>query len=129
MLILAGGKVMPEKLEIKVLEGIVWASVSGRFSLENAKTFFLEILQRARAEGINKILIDARGITTEISTIARFEFGSHLVAQNPYQTSIAIVGNEDAVWPDRFLENVLVNRGVDVKVVTEIKEALKWLAE
>ena len=120
---------MPEKLEIKVLDGIVWASVSGRFSLENAKTFLLEILQRGRVEGINKILIDARSITTEISTIARFEFGNYLVSLNPYQTSIAIVGNEDAVWPNRFLENVLVNRAVDVKVVTEIKEALKWLTK
>ena len=120
---------MPEKLDIKVLEGILWASVSGRFSLENAETFLLEILRRARSEGINKILIDARGITTEISTIARFEFGNYLAAQNPYQTLIAIVGSENAVWPDRFLENVLVNRGVDVKVVTEIKEALKWLTE
>lgn len=120
---------MPEKLEIKVLDGIVWASVSGKFILENAKTFFLEILRSAYTEGINKILIDARGITTEISATARFEFGSHLAEQNPYQIMIAIVGNEDAVWPDRFLENVLVNRAVNAKVVTEIKEALKWLAE
>ena len=120
---------MPEKLEIKVLEGIVWASVSGRFSLENAKEFLLEILRRARAEGINKILIDARGITAEISTIARLEFGNYLVAENPYHTLIAIVGNQNAVWPDRFLENVLVNRDIDAKVVTEIKEALEWLTE
>ena len=120
---------MPEKLEIEVLDGVVRASVSGAFSLDNAKTFFQEILRRAREEGVNKILIDARGITTEIPTMARFQFGSHLAEQRPHQIKIAFVGHKDAVWPDRFLENVSVNRAVNAKVVTEIKEALNWLAE
>ena len=120
---------MPERLEIEVLDGVVRASVSGTFSLDNAKTFFQEILGRAREEGVNKILIDARGITTQISTMARFEFGSYLAKQRPHQIKIAFVGHKDAVWPDRFMENVSVNRAVKAKVVTEIKDAIDWLAE
>jgi hypothetical protein len=128
-LTLAGGREMPEKLEIEVLDGVVRASASGAFSLDNAKTFFQEILLRAREEGVDKILIDARGITIEISAMARFEFGSHMAEQHPYQIKIAFVGHKDAVWPDRFLENVSANRVVNAKVVTEIKEALNWLTE
>ena len=120
---------MPEKLEIEVVDRIVRASVSGAFSLDNAKTFFLEILRRAREEGLDRILIDARGITTEIPTMARFKFASHMAEQHPHAIKIAFVGREDAVWPDRFLEIVSVNRGVNAKVVTEIEEALNWLAE
>ena len=67
---------MPEKREIKVLDGIVRAMVSEAFSLENAKEFIKEILYRASKEGVKKILIDARGITSEIPTIARFALGS-----------------------------------------------------
>ena len=120
---------MPEKLEIEVLDGVVRASVSGAFSLDNAKTFSQKILRCEREQAVNKILIDTRGITGEIPTMARFEFGSHLAEQRPHQIKIAFVGNKDAVWPDRFLENVSVNRAVNAKVVTEIKEALNWLAE
>ncbi len=120
---------MPEKLEIEVLDDIVRVSVSGMFSLANAKAFFQEILCRAREEEIDKILIDARGITTEISTLARFEFGSHMAEQHPNAIKIAFVGSKRAVWPDRFMENVSRNRGVNAKVVTEVEEALEWLAE
>jgi anti-anti-sigma regulatory factor len=69
---------MPEKLEIKVLDGIVRAMVSEVFSLENAKEFINEILYRASKEGVKKILIDARGITSEIPTIARFALGGYM---------------------------------------------------
>ena len=47
---------MPEKLEIQVLGGVVRASVSGVFNLDKTKTFFLDILRRAREEKIDKVL-------------------------------------------------------------------------
>ena len=51
---------MPEKLEIEVRDGVVRASVSGTFSLDNAKTFSQAILRRAREQEVNKILNDER---------------------------------------------------------------------
>ncbi len=120
---------MPERLKIEVLDGIVRASVSGAFSLDNAKEFFQQILRRARQEKVDRILIDARGITTEIPTMPRFEFGNYMAEQRPQAIKIAIVGHKDVVWPDRFLETVSVNRGVNAKVVITIEEALNWLAE
>jgi len=120
---------MPEKCEIEVLDGIDRASVSGAFILGNANTFFVEILRRAQEEKLGRILIDTRGITTEIPTIARFEFGIHMAEQRPREFKIAFVGSEQNVWPDRFLENVSRNRGVNVKIVTDIEKALNWLAE
>ena len=120
---------MPEKLEIEVVGGVVRASVSGTFNLDNAKTFFQEILRRSHEEEVDRILIDARGITTNVSTTARYEFGKHMAEQHPYAIKIALVGSTDAVLPERFLEMVSVNRGVNAKVVTEIEEALNWLTE
>jgi len=120
---------MPEHLEIDIVEDVVRASVSGAFNLNNAKRFFQEILGRARKEKVEAILIDVRGITTEIPTMARLEFGSYMAEKRPHTIKIAFVGSKDAVWPDRFLENVAVNRGVKAKVVTEIEEALNRLAQ
>ena len=79
-------------------------------------------------EGIDRILIDARGITTEIPTMARFEIGSHVVEQHPYRIMIALVGQRNAVWPDRFLETVMVNRAVQAKVTADFDEALNRLS-
>ena len=120
---------MPEQLKIEIVDGILRASVSGPFSLVNAKTFFQEILRVAREENLDKILIDARKITTKIPTTGRFEFGTHMSEQQPFRIKIALVGSTDAVWPDRFLETVAHNRGVNARVTTEIKEALDWLVE
>ena len=120
---------MPEKLIIEVSDGIVRASVSGVFSLDNAKAFFNEMLRRAREEGINRILIDARGLTTEMPTIERYEFGGHMVEQGAHAFKIAFVGTDDQVWHDRFLETVSVNRGLNAKSFTEIDEARDWLAK
>ncbi len=120
---------MPQEMAIEVLDGMVRASASGAFDLANAKTFFEEILRRARQEKVDRILIDARGITTDIPTMARFEFGEYMAAQQPQSIKIAFVGSAEAVWPNRFLETVSRNRYVNVKVVTETEEALLWLAD
>jgi len=39
----------------------------------------------------------------------------------------AIVGNHPLVDPKRFGETVAVNRGVNVRAFTEMKQALAWL--
>ena len=79
-------------------------------------------------EKLDRVLIDTRGITTEIPTMGRYDFGNYMAEQRPGIIKIAFVGREDAVWRDRFLETVSVNRGVVAKVVTKIEEALDWLA-
>jgi hypothetical protein len=38
-----------------------------------------------------------------------------------------MIGTKSYVLPDRFLENVASNLGVDVKVFLDTDEALKWL--
>jgi hypothetical protein len=113
---------MPETLEIEVLDGIVRASVSGKFILENAKSFLQQIVWRAKEELAKKVLIDARDITTDISAMARYDIGTFIAKQDVHTLKIAFVGHEDAVWPDRFLETVSVNRGANAKVVTETRK-------
>jgi hypothetical protein len=39
----------------------------------------------------------------------------------------AYVGSQPLVEPQRFGETVAVNRGINLKVFTEMKEALAWL--
>jgi hypothetical protein len=120
---------MPEQLKIEIVDGILQASASGPFSLDSAKTSFQEILRVAREENVDKILVDARGITTEIPAMARYDFAVHMSEQRLAGIKIALVGRSDAVWPDHFLENVALNRNVNTRVFIKVKEALDWLAE
>lgn len=120
---------MPEKLEIQITDGVLRASVSGIFDSANARQFFLEILKPADAGETERILIDARGLTSEISTMARLDFAHQMAEQRAHGFEIALIGSETAVWPDHFLENVASNRGVNARVFTMEEEALLWLSE
>ena len=118
---------MPLDIEIEIQADVVCAKVSGAFDLDNAKTLFQKILQTAHKQCLNKILIDARSITGNISTMARFDFATFMSELFPIGIKIAIVGSTEVVWSDRFLENVANNRGVNTKVTTDITEAMDWL--
>ena len=120
---------MSENLEIEIADGVVRAAIASAFHLDKAKAFLLEILSRARAEQLNKVLIDIRGITGDIPMMARFDFGVFLADQRPRAIKIAFVGTDKQVLSDRFTENVSANRGVQMKVTTDPAEALAWLAE
>ena len=41
----------------------------------------------------------------------------------------ALVVREDQMFPDNFVENVAVNRGVNLKLFTNVEEAIDWLKE
>lgn len=118
---------MPQELKTQVVENVLRAEVSGAFSLSNAKIFFRQILELACEQDLCKILIDARHVTGDISTMARFDFGTFMSELRPAGIRIAFVGSTEIVWPDRFLENVSVTRGVNAKVTTDVAEALDWL--
>ncbi len=120
---------MPEELKVEVIDGVVHVLLSGTFNLSNAMRSFNQVLRRARKENVNKIIADTREMSTDVSTLARFEIGNYIAEQDTSGIKIVIIANDDIIWSERFLETVLLNRGVNVKVVTDIKEALTWLSE
>jgi len=83
-----------------------------------------------------KILVDLGKVTGDRTTTQRFELG--VLAADKYHEiqsklnlpncSFAAVGNEPVVDPNRFTETVAVNRGLNVKVFTEMDKAIRWLA-
>jgi hypothetical protein len=42
---------------------------------------------------------------------------------------IALVGREDQMFTDNFVENVAINRGINLKIFTDVDEAVIWLKE
>jgi len=120
---------MPEEVKIEVIDGVVHVLLLGTFNLSNAMEFFNQVLRQARKENVNKIIVDTHKMSTDVSTLARFELGNYMAEQDTSGIRIVIIANDDIAWSDRVLETVLLNRGVNVKVVTELEEGLNWLAK
>jgi|SRR5215216_2956349 hypothetical protein len=110
--------------------------VTGEFSLEEAKSTFLEMLEAVAHYHTEKILFDGRDLTGEPSAIQRFlygEFAASAVARERRKRGLsralqfAYVLQEPVLDPQRFGETVAVNRGMWVKAFDNLEDALEWL--
>lgn len=91
-----------------------------------ARDFLSRIASEAGKAGLGKVLVDARGVTGDLSTIERFEYGE-LIAELLSSFKVAFVLHRSLRDPSSFGEIVAVNRGADFKTFTEMNEACDWL--
>lgn len=116
--------------------GSLHATVTGPFTLEEAKRTFLEILEAIAQHKMDKVLVDGRAIEGEPTTIQRFIYSEFAAAatrtlrermalSRPPQ--FAYVLQEPVLDPMRFGETVAVNRGMHVKAFDDLEDAIRWL--
>jgi hypothetical protein len=112
---------------LMIYEGLYEPSLAGEFTDQ--------ILAACKSHQPAKLLIDLRKVEGKMSTMDRFNlsvlaatkyFGAKLTGKIP-SCRYAIVGSHPLVDSKRFEETVAVNRGVNIKVFTVMKEALIWL--
>jgi hypothetical protein len=109
--------------------------VSGTFELEQANQLMPRILDLCAANRASKLLIDARGVEGSMSIADRFVFAETFarlykkrrVAGNFKHVQFTVVVTRAIFDPQKFGEKVATNRGLQVKVTTDMKEALAWL--
>jgi hypothetical protein len=73
------------------------------------------------------ILCDERSLTYNLSTFDTFELANFASQYAKFCRKIAIVCNPDCLESGKFYETVSQNRGLIVKVFTELSEAEEWL--
>lgn len=78
---------------------------------------------------VSKALLDCRKMTGEIKILESFNVVTYGGKMRGLLSKIALVGREDQMLPDNFVENVSVNRGVNLKLFTDVEEAIDWLKE
>jgi hypothetical protein len=118
--------------------GILFAVITGEYSLEDAERVFLEILEALRETDTSKVLVDGRSVTGEPSVADRFYYGEFMaisvqklvesgwVGENP---CFAFVLHEPVLDPLRLGETVAINRGVNIKAFQNKHEACRWLEQ
>ncbi len=122
-------------LEIHVEARLLNIVATGKFSLNEAKRTFLQMLEAVKLHKSEKVLFDGRKLIGNPTTMERFyygefaalsvaEFGKRGVSR---ATPFAYVLREPVLDPGRFGETVAVNRGMHVKVFDSLAEALRWL--
>ena len=120
--------------QLRLEHDILKAVVIGKFDLVAAENEFDEILYEAVQIGARKVLIDGQQMTGKPGDFERFLYGEFvanttLEVMKEYNTHLrfAYVIHEPLRDPERFGENVAVNRGMDVKVFEDPNEAIQWL--
>ena len=115
--------------------GLLYATLSGAFSLEEAQRTFLQILASLEQHRVPKVIVDGRPVTGEPSDAERYLYGEFVAKEVSEQCSrmkwntpqfayllIPPVGD-----PERLGENAAVNRGMFVKTFDNLNDALEWL--
>jgi len=118
----------------QVEQGVFNAVLIGEFELERAQDQFIELLDEAVARGTTKVLVDGRQMTGKPTDFERFLYGEFVASatldvlfRHNLRLKFAYIIHEPLRDPERFGENVAVNRGMNVKTFEEKNEAVAWL--
>ena len=119
---------MSENIEIVLTEDYLLVTLSGAFSTAAAMKS-VDALKEVcgKAGSCTKVLFDLRVMTGEMPIFDKYKIGQYGAELLPGTIRIAMLGREDQIAPDKFFENVAVNRGLTLKVFTDKQEALAWL--
>ncbi len=88
-----------------------------------------EIVQAGEKHSMKLMLVDITGLMQfeGIPVIERFEIAAYVGETQTRGTRMAFLLSEKQMMPDKFGENVAVNRGGNVISTTDLNEALEWL--
>lgn len=115
---------------VRVLDkgAYVLVEFSGAFSVDAGKRCVDRMDAACEEFDRSKVLLDCRGLTGNMDIFDRFKVTEYGASGRRHFRRLALLALEEMVLPDRFIENVAVNRGMDLKIFTELDEAKQWLA-
>jgi len=124
----------PLKYKFEVRDNYVSVTVSGYFSLSEAKKMYTDALGKLVDKKISKLLFNVRKVTGKVTTMDRYYLGEFAALESIkymrkglQSNAVAFYGIEPIIDPERFGELVARNRGLNLKVTSEKKEALLFL--
>ena len=79
--------------------------------------------------GWNKLLIDAVHAKPKMSAFDNYDFTKEHQLHFPVSLQTAIIHHPDATEYFKFIEDLAVNRGMELKLFTDEIQAIDWLLE
>ena len=118
---------MVKDLRIIQKKAYIHFDFTGEFSQETGKQCIDAMVEVCSRSQISKALLDCRNMTGEIQVLESFMVARYGVQMIGSISKFALVGREDQMFPDNFVENVAVNRGINLKLFTDVEKAIGWL--
>lgn len=118
-----------QKLSIEKKEGCLFITFPPYQSVSQTKLSIAAMYDAVDECKCRKLLIDLRATPKKIPIMDLYELCIYLVSKfGALDIKIAVIASPDAVYPDRFGENVVRNRGLDlIRFVENTQEAIDWL--
>ena len=121
--------------QIHFESGLLSIDATGEYtSLDEVKQLFLETLEAVAQHQAENVLFDGRTLKGKPQEFERFLYGEfaaketmRLVNEQGFVPRFAYVIHEPLRDPRKFGETVAVNRGMNVKVFENLKDAFAWL--
>ena len=127
-------KTSPLKYSSKVKNNFLSVTVSGHFSLSEAKIMYTAALEYLLENNLSKLFFDAFRVKGVVTTMDRYYFGEFAafeslkyIGKGLKKITVSICGEEPIIDPRRFGEIVARNRGLNLKVTTGKNESLQFL--
>ena len=117
-------------------EEFLHCRAKGVYSFEDGCWMIHEVVEESIQRGASRVLVDCMLIVGSPTMADRYALAEFL-AQEVFACIIAgkivprlaVLGREPLVDPNRLGELVARNRGVQTKVLEEMEEAERWLAD
>lgn len=117
----------PEPISISDKGSYLLVEFFGEFSVEAGKQCVDRMAEACEKQSHSKVLLDCRRMTGSMPILDRFQVAQYGAIKGRQLMQLALLNREDVVLPDNFVENVAVNRGMTMKVFTNLNEAVSWL--
>ena len=101
----------------------------GEFSVEAGKQCVDRMMEACLKQRQSRVLLDCRRMTGSMTVISRFQVAEYGAFSLDFLNRFALVNRDDVLLPDNFVENVAINRGMDMKIFTDFDAAEQWLTE
>ena len=98
-------------------------------SLEDVQSYGLAIIQACREQGVTRVLCDERELEYRLNTFEHYEAAEFIAQQVPAVAKAAIVCNPQSLPAADLYEDVAVNRGLMLRIFTDIDQAWAWLED
>lgn len=98
-------------------------------NIEEVKQYGMAIIEKAITHGTTHVLCNETNLEYALSTFSIFESANFIAEVAPKVGRVAIVTHTKNEEDGQFWENVAVNRGLQVRVMTDRNLAEAWLNE
>lgn len=101
----------------------------GKFSVEAGKQCVDRMAEACMKYDRFKVLLDCRRMTGDMPMMDRFQVAEYGATKRQQLQQLALLASKDVVRPDNYVENVAVNRGMNMKIFTDFDIAVWWLSQ